>query len=130
MAETAALFPDSPNCESARFRFHSWRMINARPFACSAGQQAERMLGELERIQILRRLHAVMADTPFTAAGVAEQACGREEKPAPAPHPERGVIAIDIAQDPLDLGAMRVETGEPVERGALVVHTAPAPFLL
>src|SRR5437899_8295269 len=71
-----------------------------------------------------------MADAPLAAAGVTEQACGSEEEPAPAPHPQRGVVGIDLAQHTLDLVAMPVEIGEPVERGALVMRAAPAPFLL
>ena len=71
-----------------------------------------------------------MADSPFAAVGMAEQAGGGEEEPAPAPHPQRGVAAIDIVENPLDLVAIRIEPGEPVERGTLVVNAALAPFLL
>src|ERR1039458_3094186 len=71
-----------------------------------------------------------MADTPFAAAGVTEHPGGGEEEPAPAPHPQRGILAIDAVQDALDLGAVGVKIPEPVERGALVVLAAPAPFLL
>src|ERR1700761_9430367 len=46
----------------------------------------------------LRRPHPVMADAPLAAGGVAEQARGGEEEPAPAPHPQARVAAIDLAQ--------------------------------
>src|SRR6266404_6029956 len=71
-----------------------------------------------------------MADAPFAAVGVTEQARGGEEEPAPAPHPQRGVVAVDVAKDALDLIAVGIEIAEPVERGALVMRAAPAPFLL
>src|SRR3981081_4520407 len=71
-----------------------------------------------------------MADAPFTAVGVAEQACGGEEEPAPAPHPQVRVVAVDIAKHGFDLVAVTVEIAKPVERGALVMRAAPAPFLL
>src|SRR5271168_5071031 len=70
-----------------------------------------------------------MADAPFAAAGVAEQAGCGEEEPAPAPHPQARVLAVDIAKNALDLVALRIEIAEPVERGALVMRPAPAPFL-
>src|SRR5437763_933735 len=103
--------------------------------ACPARQQAGRLLGDTRRIDSaptirLRRLHPVMADAPFAAVGIAEQPCGREKEPAPAPHPQRGIIAVDRVQNGFDLVAMRVEIAEPVERGALVMRAAPAPFLL
>src|ERR1700752_4029345 len=103
--------------------------MNPPPFDCPTRRQAERMLGASSNESNLGRLHAVMADTPFAAVGIAEQARRRQEEPAPAPHPQRGVVAIDIAQVSFDLLAMRVEIGKPVERGALVMHPAPAPFL-
>ena len=65
-----------------------------------------------------------MTDAPLAAAGVAEQAGGREEEPAPAPHPQGGVLAIDAALDAFDLIAMRIEIGESVERRALVMLSA------
>src|SRR5579863_4768259 len=80
--------------------------------------------------RLSRRLHPVMADAPFAPRGVAEQAGGGEKEPAPAPHPERGLLAIDAAQDGFDLGAMRVEIGKPVERRAPIMLTAPSPLLL
>src|SRR6266700_5304681 len=70
-----------------------------------------------------------MADAPLAAAGVAEQARGGEKEPAPAPHPQCGVAAIDVLQHLLDLLAAQIEIGEPVFRGALVMHPTPAPFL-
>src|ERR1700733_10571690 len=70
-----------------------------------------------------------MADSPFAAAGVAEQARGGEEEPAPAPHPQRGVTAIDVAENGFDLVVAGIEIREPVERGALILRAAPAPFL-
>ena len=70
-----------------------------------------------------------MADAPLTALGVAEQARGREEEPAPAPHPQGSVAAKDLAEHGLDLVAVRVEIIEPIMRGALVMRAAPAPFL-
>src|SRR3984957_20056083 len=71
-----------------------------------------------------------MADAPFDAVGVAEQSCGGEEEPAPAPHPQGGVVAINRTKNVLDLVAAGIEIGEPGERGALIMHAAPAPFLL
>src|SRR4030081_1210826 len=82
------------------------------------------------RIRGLRRPHPIMTDAPFTAVGVAEQACGGEEEPAPAPHPQVRVVAVDIAKHGFDLVAVTVEIAKPVERGALVMRAAPAPFLL
>ena len=69
-----------------------------------------------------------MADAPLAAVGVTEQPCRREKEPAPAAHPQRGIVAIDIAEHLFDLVAMRVEIGQPVMRGALVMRAAPAPF--
>src|SRR4051812_33598349 len=71
-----------------------------------------------------------MADAPLAAVSVTEQACGREEEPTPAPHPQGCVIVVDFAEHRLDLIAIAVEIGEPVERSALVMHPAPAPFPL
>src|ERR1039458_317638 len=71
-----------------------------------------------------------MADAPFAAVGVTEQPCGGEEEPAPAPHPQRGVVAVHGAKNGLDLVAVGIKIAEPVERGALIMYTAPAPFLL
>src|ERR1700704_2750062 len=71
-----------------------------------------------------------MADTPFAAVGVTEQSrCGEEES-APAPHPQWRVVAVDFAKNAFDLVAVRIEIAEPVERGALIMDAAPAPFLL
>src|SRR3984957_12171657 len=70
-----------------------------------------------------------MADAPFDAVGVAEQSGGGEEEPAPATHPQRGVAAVELTKNALDLVTSGIEIGEPVERGALVVGAAPAPFL-
>src|SRR5437763_493757 len=75
-------------------------------------------------------LQQIVADAPFIARGMAEQACGGEEEPAPAPHPERGICAVDRTQHVRDLVAMGIEIAEPVVRGALVVSPAPAPFAL
>src|SRR6478752_6857355 len=77
----------------------------------------------------LRNLQPVVADTPFAAVGVAELACGGGEGPAPAAHPERGLLAMDLAQDRFDGVVTFVEIGQPVLRCALVMRTAPAPFL-
>src|SRR6202035_1877407 len=71
-----------------------------------------------------------MAAAPFAAIGVAEQPGGGEEEPAPAPHPQAGVVAVDGTKDAFDLVAVGVEIAEPVERGALIMGAAPAPFLL
>src|SRR5882672_5304951 len=71
-----------------------------------------------------------MTDAPLASIRVAEQARGREEEPAPAAHPQAGVAAVDRPQHVIDLVAVSVETAEPVERGALIVRAAPAPFLL
>src|ERR1700730_17319348 len=76
------------------------------------------------------RLHPIMADAPFAAVGIAEQARSSEQEPAPAPHPQRRIVAVDGAKNAFDLVAVAVEVVEPVERGALIVHAAPAPFLL
>src|SRR5689334_25270667 len=77
----------------------------------------------------LRRLQPVLADAPLAAVGVTEQACGGEKEPAPAPHPQRGLAAMDLAKHALDFDAARVEVFKPILRGALLVHAAPAPFL-
>src|SRR6266403_3932488 len=71
-----------------------------------------------------------MADAPFAAIGIAEQPGGCEQEPAPAPHPQRGVVAAGLAKTTLDLVAMGIEIAEPVERRALIMRAAPAPFLL
>src|SRR5450756_180883 len=71
-----------------------------------------------------------MADAPFAAVGVAEQPCGGQEEPAPAPHPQTRVGAVDLAENGFDRVVMRIEIAEPVQRGALVMRAAPAPFLL
>src|SRR5260370_21094573 len=77
-----------------------------------------------------RRLHPVMADAPFAAVGVAEQASGGEEEPAPAPHPQARVVAIHVAENGFDRIAVGIEIAEPVQRGALIIRAAPTPFLL
>src|SRR6202035_5161928 len=71
-----------------------------------------------------------MAAAPFAAIGVAEQPGGGEEEPAPAPPPQVGVVAVNGTKDAFDLVAVRVETAEPGERGALIMGAAPAPLLL
>ena len=50
-----------------------------------------------------------MADTPFAAVGITKQPRGREEEPAPAPHPQVGVVAVNGTKDAFDLVAVRVE---------------------
>src|SRR6266478_9750856 len=70
-----------------------------------------------------------MADAPFAAVGVAEQARGGEEEPAPAAHPQIRVVAVDGTQNGFDFSTVSIEVLEPVERGALVMLPAPAPFL-
>src|SRR5688572_14721181 len=75
-------------------------------------------------------LQPIVADAPLAAVGITEQTRGREQEPAPAPHPQARIVAMDLAQDGLDHFAMGVESREPVLRGALVVSSAPAPFLL
>src|SRR3954451_5246172 len=80
--------------------------------------------------QLPRRLHPIVADAPLGSVGIAEQARGREKEPAPAPHPLGGLLAMDVAQGRLDQTAMRVEIGEPVVGGALIMRAAPAPLLL
>src|SRR3954470_4138443 len=60
--------------------------------------------------------HPVMADPPFAAAGVAEPSGGGEKEPAPTPHPQIRVAAVDRAQHVIDLLAMRIEVRQPVER--------------
>ena len=71
-----------------------------------------------------------MADAAFATVGVAEQPRGRQKEAAPAPHPQRRVGAVDLAKDGFDLVAVGIETAEPVQRGALIMRAAPAPFLL
>src|SRR5215475_9411822 len=71
-----------------------------------------------------------MADSPLGTVGMAEQTRGREEEPAPAPHPQRRVVTVNVAQHRLDRVVTRIEIGEPVERGAPIMLAAPAPFLL
>src|ERR1700704_3571050 len=70
-----------------------------------------------------------MADAPFGAVGVTEQPGGGEEEPTPAPHPQGGVVAVDLAKNGFDLVAVGIEIAEPLERGALIMGAAPAPFL-
>ena len=70
-----------------------------------------------------------MADAPLAATGVTEQTGGGEQEPAPAPHPQRGLAAMDLAKHALDLVATAIEIVQPVLRGALIMHAAPAPFL-
>jgi hypothetical protein len=36
---------------------------------------------------------------------------------------------MDLAKHALDLAAMCVEVLQPIQRGALIIHAAPAPFL-
>jgi hypothetical protein len=48
-----------------------------------------------------------MADAPFAAAGVVEQAKGSEEEPAPASHPYASVGAAEVTKDRFDLVAVR-----------------------
>src|SRR3981189_425417 len=71
-----------------------------------------------------------MADAPFGAVGITEQPCGGEEEPAPAPHPKARVVAVDLEKNARDLVAGGIEIAEPLERGALIMGAAPAPFLL
>src|SRR6266404_1106795 len=71
-----------------------------------------------------------MADAPFAAVGITEQPRGGEQEPAPAPHPQCGVVAVDHTKNALDLVAAGIEIAEPVDRGALIMRAAPAPFLL
>src|SRR5712691_7267334 len=71
-----------------------------------------------------------MANAPFGTVGVTEQSCGGEEEPAPAPHPQGGLVAVDLAKNAFDLVAVGIEIAEPLERGALIMRAAPAPFLL
>src|SRR5258705_1228538 len=71
-----------------------------------------------------------MADAPFAAIGIAEQPGGCEQEPAPAPHPQWVVVAVDLGKNAPDLVAMGIEIAEPVERRALIMRAAPAPFLL
>src|SRR6185295_18868694 len=92
----------------------------------SPGLQASRESVEAGRTG---HLQPVMADTPLAAIGVTEQTGGSEKEPAPAPHPQRALIAMDLAQHALDLVAMGIEIVQPVLRGALIMHAAPAPFL-
>ena len=56
------------------------------------------------------RSHPIMADAPFGAASVAEQALGCEEVPAPAPHPHARVVTVDAAKN----GFVRIGAIEPV----------------
>ena len=62
-----------------------------------------------------------MADAPLAAPGVAEQARAREKEPAPAPHLQNGIAAIDLAEHGLDLLPVRVEIVQPIMRRALVM---------
>src|SRR5258708_18805986 len=62
----------------------------------------------------LHRLHPIMADAPFAAVGVAEQACGGEEEPAPAAHPQSSVVAVDRAQNGFNLIAIGIEIRQPI----------------
>ena len=63
-------------------------------------------------------LHPIVANAPFAAIGATEQPRGGEEKPTPAPHPQRRLVAIDDPKDGFDLITVRLEIGKPIERGA------------
>ena len=81
--------------------------------------------------QILNcRRQAIMADPPFAAACVAEQALGGKIEQAPAPPPARGIRAIDLVQHRIDFGAMGIEQRQPVARGAGIMIARPAPLRL
>src|SRR5438067_1633324 len=96
-------------------------------FAC--GGDCSKRRRDVWHESVSGRFHPVMADAPFAAIGVTEQARGGEEEPAPAPHPQGGLAAIDRAKHALDLIAMRVEIVQPVLRRALIMRAAPAPLL-
>ncbi|KRR30100.1 hypothetical protein CQ13_00040 [Bradyrhizobium retamae] len=49
---------------------------------------------------------------PLAATGVTEQACGGEQETAPAPHPQRGLSAINLAKHALEF------VGEPASSGS------------
>ena len=76
------------------------------------------------------RRQAIMADPPFAAACVAEQALGGKIEQAPAPPPARGIRAIDRVQHRIDFGAMGIEQRQPVARGARIMIARPAPLRL
>src|SRR3954462_2377162 len=96
----------------------------------SAGETKTRNV-QLHRNTIIRRsdhrfvvssmrshsLHPIMADAPFRAGGVTKQPGGRQEEPAPAPHPEREVVAIDGTEHVRDLMPVAIKTLKPVHCG-------------
>ena len=56
-----------------------------------------------------KRAEAVVADAPFGAAGMVEQAGGGQEEQPPAAFPEGGVGAIDVTQYVHDSGLVSIE---------------------
>src|SRR3981189_1168579 len=97
--------------------------MTMRPFACRRRLQREDRWTRERRIGVpaersTRRLYPVMADAPRAVVGITEQRRGREEEPAPAPHPQRGIVAVHVAQNAFDLVAARIEVGEPFKPGA------------
>src|SRR5579863_6755518 len=78
---------------------------------------------------LARRPQPVMADAPFLAIAVAEQARGGVEEETPAPMPKRRVGAIEAAQHLVDRRRVAVEVLQPMIGGALVMRAVPPPFL-
>jgi len=68
-----------------------------------------------------------MADAPLAAVGVTEQARGGEEEPAPAPHPQVGVVAIQLAQNAFDLAPVSIEIAEPDMSDGLTISIRAIP---
>src|ERR1700761_4409534 len=67
--------------------------------------------------QSLCRCESIMAHAPWRAVVEAEHLCGGQQEHAPAPPPQRGIIAIDMPKDGRDLRAMIVEIVQPLQRG-------------
>lgn len=71
------------------YRPEFWTLFGGSP-DCESGSIAARCD---RRSQSLGGFHPALTRTPFGSIGVAQQACCREEEPAPAPHPQTGLLA-------------------------------------
>ena len=70
-----------------------------------------------------------MADAPFLAAAVTEQAGRRMQEQTPAPKPQHCIVAIEAPQHSVDLSGVTIEILEPVLGCAPIVIAVPRPLL-
>src|SRR4051794_28567294 len=69
-----------------------------------------------------------MADAPFFAVGVSEQAdCGKK-KQTPSPLPKTRVLPVDLSQHLEDFGSIPIVVGEPVAGCLLIMPAVPLPL--